>query len=637
MRRAMILAMAFFVGCGGGGSPGGTTAGTTGTGGGPPASLAVDWTFDGPTGGRVDAVAVDPQDPAHLVAATDSGGVFESKDGGGLWVPANQGITTPLIAGVAFDPGAPGVVLALTSDGIFRRDGGDFQLVNADLRATDIDYPLQASPAGDRLVVATSMNTGVSTDHGKTWQVTHTYSTFLADIAFDPVLPDVVYLAINDAVLRSDDGGASFSPLAPLPGPSEGRMAAGKAVLYAGSFGAMDPRLYRSDDGGMSWQSLPPIKDFDIEQSITVSPDSDDDVYVGGSFGLYHSKDGGQTWEDLQEIHACPLETCGVDIVSVVPDWDHQLLWVSHDQGIYSYDLKKNKFEAHVGGLTNVQAYTGEAGPSGALYLGTQDTGVFSMKAEAWENLGYGDAGDVVEPEGLTGYFVRHALSGDGIWYVAQDGTTTGAIASYTLDYPRRRSMIDDPAGGGVLVASKDGVFHLGTDGQGTLRSSAPASKLSWDEGKATLYVAREADLSSVDAAGAASLVHHFDANIDDLVTRGETLLVIAGGAVNRSSDGGKTWAIAPAPTEGARSVAANPRCPEQYLVGYAQDFDRRGTHGVYLTRDGGETWDAIGDELALYAVTAIVFREGETDTVYAATYGRGMVRGKGEIFDRCR
>jgi photosystem II stability/assembly factor-like uncharacterized protein len=50
---------------------------------------AQDGTPDGP---KLHSVLVDPRDPAHLYVAMSSGGVHESRDGGGRWAPLIEGL-----------------------------------------------------------------------------------------------------------------------------------------------------------------------------------------------------------------------------------------------------------------------------------------------------------------------------------------------------------------------------------------------------------------------------------------------------------------------------------------------------------------------------------------------------------------
>jgi photosystem II stability/assembly factor-like uncharacterized protein len=45
-----------------------------------------------PDGAKLHSILVDPRDPRHLVIGMSSGGVFESRDGGGDWRPLNAGV-----------------------------------------------------------------------------------------------------------------------------------------------------------------------------------------------------------------------------------------------------------------------------------------------------------------------------------------------------------------------------------------------------------------------------------------------------------------------------------------------------------------------------------------------------------------
>src|SRR5438445_1348412 len=68
----------------------------------PTRSRDVTWTNIGPDGGRVNHMQVDATKPQHLLAAADTGGVFESQDGGASWQYASDGLPDLRIAAVAF-------------------------------------------------------------------------------------------------------------------------------------------------------------------------------------------------------------------------------------------------------------------------------------------------------------------------------------------------------------------------------------------------------------------------------------------------------------------------------------------------------------------------------------------------------
>src|SRR3989442_1489791 len=92
------------------------------------------WTStNGPNGGSIRALAVDPVTPATLYAGTGGGGVFKSTDGGGGWTAANTGLCNcgpdpdySYVPALAIDPQTPTTLYAGTSgSGVFKStDGG---------------------------------------------------------------------------------------------------------------------------------------------------------------------------------------------------------------------------------------------------------------------------------------------------------------------------------------------------------------------------------------------------------------------------------------------------------------------------------------------------------------------------------
>jgi photosystem II stability/assembly factor-like uncharacterized protein len=71
------------------------------------------------------SAAVDPRAPQTLYAAHAAGEVLKSLDSGASFAPAGALPPGVVPSGLAVDPGAPGVVYAGTSAGVFRSgDGG---------------------------------------------------------------------------------------------------------------------------------------------------------------------------------------------------------------------------------------------------------------------------------------------------------------------------------------------------------------------------------------------------------------------------------------------------------------------------------------------------------------------------------
>src|SRR6202162_4411892 len=86
------------------------------------------WTTNGPEGGEVQALAIDPANPATLYAGTAGGGVSKSTNGGGSWKSVNNGLTSTIVTALAIDPSAPATLYAGTYGGT--EGGGVFKSTN---------------------------------------------------------------------------------------------------------------------------------------------------------------------------------------------------------------------------------------------------------------------------------------------------------------------------------------------------------------------------------------------------------------------------------------------------------------------------------------------------------------------------
>ena len=85
------------------------------------------WTTNGPDGGDIRALAIDPANPATLYAGTEGGGVFKSTNGGGSWNAVNAGLTGSLCRRPGHRSFGAGHALrrALTAASSRARNGGE--------------------------------------------------------------------------------------------------------------------------------------------------------------------------------------------------------------------------------------------------------------------------------------------------------------------------------------------------------------------------------------------------------------------------------------------------------------------------------------------------------------------------------
>jgi hypothetical protein len=302
----------------------------------PAASAPAPLTFRGSGlagGGFVNVLAADPTDPSHLLAGGDVSGFHTSTDGGATWRTSNGGIATLgqlQIATILFSSATPGLVYAgagkkgagggllASHDGgrtwslrsaVPQFSGGD----NEGIKALPRTHPrstgtlLAEDPAGGYLYAAT-FDDGVMRSHdgGATWTPLGLAGTYLRGLAIDPADPDTLYVgAYNDGVYvtRTASTTGTFSRIAGSPLTPEELLVLGSSLYVAGGKAG----VFRSRDGGSSWQKLGGT-------SIQTNGPSwlsvagyeacgHDVVYAGavggGADAIVRSVDGGATWSSL--------------------------------------------------------------------------------------------------------------------------------------------------------------------------------------------------------------------------------------------------------------------------------------------------------------------------------------------------
>src|SRR5919106_668110 len=215
-----------------------------------------------------------------------------------------------------------------------------------------------------------------------------------------------------------------------------------------------------------------------------------------------------------------------------------------------------------------------------------------AFKALKYRNIGPAAGGRVSRATGVPGNPLLYyaATASGGVW-MSNDGGTTW------------RSVFDDQpisSIGSIAVAASDpNVIYVGS-GEANIRGNVAAGNgiyKSIDAGKTWSHVwTQEGQIGTMavhpknaDVAYAAVLGHAFGPNPE----RG----------VYRTKDGGKTWqqVLKKDPDTGASDVAIDPSNPSVVFAGLWQarrfpwDLQSGGPgSGLYVSRDGGDTWKAL-------------------------------------------
>jgi hypothetical protein len=100
------------------------------------------------------------------------------------------------------------------------------------------------------------------------------------------------------------------------------------------------------------------------------------------------------------------------------------------------------------------------------------------------------------------------------------------------------------------------------------------------------------------------------------------------GDGLYKSTDGGKSWQLSGLPNSGAFGrIAVNPDNTPVWMITYDQSRNQlyaATDFGAFYLENGQTSWTRLGTGLPNAAVTDLKF-SGDGNTIYAATYGRGI------------
>jgi photosystem II stability/assembly factor-like uncharacterized protein len=195
----------------------------------------------GELNGRVNAIAISPNNPDIIYLGSGGGGVWRSNNAGFTWTPlldqeAALGIGQP--STIAIDPNDTNTIYVGTSM---------FAVLNLSkgiLKSTDGGGSWVVLGAG---FPAGNTGNALTLFEGKD----------ISNIIVDPANSDRLYLAASNGLFFSTDGGRNWSPGINGGGVAQSLVLdtplLGPSILYAGINGS---GIRRSDDGGQNWRQI---------------------------------------------------------------------------------------------------------------------------------------------------------------------------------------------------------------------------------------------------------------------------------------------------------------------------------------------------------------------------------------------
>jgi hypothetical protein len=562
------------------------------------------WTTNGPVGGSVSGLLVDPNDPSTLYVGTKHSGVFKSRDGGANWSSASVGLPF-FVDALALSPSSTNVLYSMWQQTIYKSvDSGAhwssagslsvglFTTLSVAGLAVDPTNPNTVWAAANDVHSFGSGTVWKSTDGGSSWTAVRGSSpgTTVGIVAIDPRGSHVVFAEVQGLV-RTSDGGATWSPTAGLtsrvvslvfPGSSPSVVAAGTSE--GGAFLSMDGgATWAPSNSGLAGDSLSILG----LATIAASPGS---LFAATKAGLYRSDDLAGTWRLVSSgprylLRSDPSSSTTLYAVDtgVSKSTDGGMTWVESSHGLIATDVRA--LAASSGG--RLYAAVGEN------VFASTDAGSTWRKSVVLPPFGQVTA-ILVDPKTPSTVYAG-TCSASAVMYRTLDGGTTWLPfnSGMTFEGLCVRSLAAQPGTQGAVFAGtlNQGLFRLaaGTD-TWQLLGSGPASATA-------LWI----DPSHPDTVWAGGIAGLF-----------------------RSDNGGATWGSALLDKR-IRTIAGDPH--DGSILYVVNDDTVFGSDDAVLkTMDAGGTWTSMGEGLPNSGISSIVFDSRTPTSLYAAT-GYGVYR----------
>jgi hypothetical protein len=254
-------------------------------------------------------VAIDPRDPAHLLAGTDLG-ILRSRNGGRSWVSEAPDVIFGAVFAAAFLPEGD---MCAAASGVFRRAGDRWAAV----RAPDAAVPARVIAAGAS---------------GRQ-----------------------VYLLGPHSLFASQDGGRSF---AGVPGLAETRRMTALVVIPAPQellVAVVDGRIMTSQDGGHQWRDGGVGEESEPVTTVALDPHATSRIWAAIANRLVMSDDIGSEPRPVWRPVGRALPEPGTKIRGIAAEADAATLLVTTDRGTYrsenggdSWTLKEDNLPIHL-------------------------------------------------------------------------------------------------------------------------------------------------------------------------------------------------------------------------------------------------------------------------------------------------
>lgn len=621
------------------------------------------WTVQGPhnIGGRINAIAIDPNDVNTILVGAAAGGIFKSTDAGSSWTPVFDDHGYLGIGEITYQPGSSQIVYAGTGDpnisgypvigdGIYKSTDGGNTWTHLGLTDTRIISRILIDPTNvDKIYVATmglpmqrnnDRGLYISTDGGANWS----QSLFIADqagiidLVMDSDYPNTLYASswdrirtnqestvygTNAKVWKTTDGGANWTQQTNgLPSSAMSRINLSidendPFTVYACYVDSTYQvhNVYKTTNGGVTWlpmdiSSLNPnaLGGFGwYFGNIFVNPFQTNEIYILG-VQLYRTTDGGNNWNDVDppwwqyDVHADKHDMVFTGANSFYLATDGGLYHTTNDGGSWT--------DADM--IPNTQFYRVGVNPHnpGVYYGGAQDNGTTSGNSSTinnWDRIYGGDGFQVLFTNNASD-IVAETQNGNLVY--SDDGGNYFNGFNFGIDSYDRRNW-DMPV---TVSPTSSTTFYTGT--YRVYQNTSGLANHNWipispDLTDGVIFGERYHTLSTIGESPLNPLVIYAGAS---------------DGNVHVTTNGGTNWTNISAglPKRYVTSIKASPLSVDEALVTVSGYKYNDYIPHLLRTTDKGANWVDVSGDLPQLALNDVLFHP-TLDSVWVVASDGGV------------
>jgi photosystem II stability/assembly factor-like uncharacterized protein len=300
-------------------------------------------------------------------------------------------------------------------------------------------------------------------------------SESVVSIALHPTNANILYVATNDAVYKSRDGGATWERFPSFSARRVTTLAIDPllpATVYAGTMG---DAVYKSPDGGQHWlpHNVGLKEHVSFVNQFVFHPTVSEKMYIATTVGAFYTKDAGREWEErmngMKEVHI-------VTAIAINPK-DPTILFGGTTGGMYRSDDAAMSWKRINNGLIpeselmasmalGVNAIEIDRTNPNVVYAGTTK-GLFrtANKGEQWERIGQSLSDPFISSILLHPTEPSQLYVGGpkGVWKSSDSGKTWQAMNQGIATLNMRALAMD---------LKNPQILYAGTNGSGLYRST---------------------------------------------------------------------------------------------------------------------------------------------------------------------